>query len=403
MDETQARKPGEIKRLALNQNALGQALILTAMGLLAMGVVVVNSAVATVAESGPWYARVDMRHTMFACLATAVLFLAWRINYRWFAAGRKLPWPALGLLIISLGLGVLVFVPGIGHAAGGKFRWIRIGPKQYSIGLQPSELIKIALVIFLAAWLTRPKVNPRKFLTFFKALMVTGVCALLVITQDFGTAVLIGISAMVVMFLAGVPWYYIAGTIPPAAFAGFYFILETPYRLRRIIAMIDPWSVTNDAAYQARQSLLAILAGGWNGLGLGNGVRKLGFLPEDSTDFIFASFCEEWGFRGAVLLLGMLMMWLIFCRKASAKAADPLGRVLAGGLGALIIIQAMLHIAVNMVMLPPTGISMPFISAGGTGLVIMAGAASIIVSITARQNTDEIPENSYQLSVLSSQ
>ncbi len=397
-----AGKPVEIETLKLGQNILGQSLILTALGLLALGVVVVNSAVATVAEQGNWYARVDMRHTMFAALAAVVLFLAWRMDYRWLASGAKVPWPALTLLIIAVGLGFLVFVPGIGHAAGGKFRWIRVGPRQYSIGLQPSEFIKIALVVFLAAWLTRPKVNPKSIPTFLLALLITGACAMLVVTQDFGTAVLIGISAMVVMFLAGVPWYYLAAIIPPAALAGFYFILETPYRLRRIIAMIDPWSQTNDAAYQAKQSLLAILSGGWKGLGLGNGVRKQGFLPEDSTDFIFASFCEEWGFRGAVLLLGLLMIWLMFCRKASSKAVDPFGRVLVGGLGALIIIQAMMHIAVNMVLLPPTGISMPFISAGGTGLVIMAGAASLIVSVTARQYNSQESGVRIQESVVSS-
>ncbi|MCD4823068.1 MAG: FtsW/RodA/SpoVE family cell cycle protein [Phycisphaerae bacterium] len=367
----------------MRNNITGKSLILTALAMLGLGVVMVHSAVASVAEPGQWYARVDVRHGAFAIVAALVLATAWRVNYRVFAAGKLLPWPSLILLLIAVGLGLLVFVPGLGHSVGGKFRWIRFGPKQYSIGFQPSELIKIALVIFLASWLTRPGVNVGKFRTFLLAVVVTGGCAGLVVTQDFGTAVLIVLIAGAVMFLAGVPWYYLFSIIPPAVAAGYFFIIETPYRLARITAMLDPWNTTNASAYQSQQSILSILSGGWRGTGLGNGVRKLGFLPEDSTDFIFASFCEEWGFRGAVLLLGLLLFWMVHCRNAASRASDSHGRVLAGALGAMILLQAILHIAVNMVMLPPTGIAMPFLSAGGTGLVLMAGAAAMIVSVTA--------------------
>lgn len=390
MDETKTGEPIEIETLSLGRNVPGQSLVLASLGLLAIGVVAVNSAVATVSESGSWYARVDVRHTIFACVAVVVLLLGWQLNYRWLAAGSWLPLPALLMLLLAGGLALLVFVPGLGHAVGGKYRWIRVGPRQYSIGFQPSEFIKISLVVFLAAWLTRPKTNVRSFRVFLLAMIVAGASAVLVLTQDFGTAILIGIVAMVVMFLAGVPWFYLAAIIPPVVIAGCYFIIETPYRLGRLLAMLDPWCRSNQAAYQARQSLLAILAGSWKGVGLGNGVRKLGFLPEDSTDFIFAGFCEEWGFRGVVLLIALLLLWLMFCRKIAVRAVDPFGRVLAGGLGAMIIIQAMLHIAVNMVLLPPTGISMPFISAGGTSLVLMACAVSLIVSVSARQPVDEI-------------
>lgn len=386
MNETTART------LPLAQNAPGRGVILTAMGLLALGVVMVHSAVMSVGDSAAWYARVDMRHTLFSVLAAVVLLVGWRVNYRWLGAGKWLPWLSLGLLIVAIGLGCLVFVPGIGHSVGGKFRWIRIGPRQYSLGLQPSELIKLSLIVFLACWLTRRGEKVRNIWTFLVAGGLTGGCMALVVTQDFGTAALIGVSAGVVMFLTGVPWYYLAGSAVASATAFFYILLETPFRMQRILAMLDPWDAANNSTYQVRQSLMAIFGGEWTGRGLGLGVRKLGFLPEDSTDFIFASYCEEWGFRGAVLLGGLLLIWIWQCRKAAVRASDELGRVLAATLGIMVALQAAMHIAVNLNVLPPTGISLPFVSAGGTSLVITAAAASLIASVSARPAKGQIEQ-----------
>jgi cell division protein FtsW len=387
MDETKAPTPRS-GFLKLRHNPTGQALMLTTVALLALGVVVVSSVVASVVESGPWYTHQDMRHVGFALLAVAVLLTAWRINYRFFAVGSRLPVPAVLLLVLAVGLCALVYIPGVGpvlgHAVGGKYRWLRVGPSRFAIGFQPSELLKIVLILFLAAWLTRPTTKVRGVGTFLLAGVISAGCAGLIITQDLSTAVIILLSACVVMFLAGVPWYYLASLLPVAAVAGYFFIIQTPYRFNRLLAMLDPWNSHNPAAYQSRQSILSILSGRWSGMGLGNGIRKLGFLPEDSTDFIFASFCEESGFLGAVLLMGLLLLWMWQSRKIAGRSGDSFGRVLAASLGVMIVVQAIMHIAVNMVMLPPTGISIPFISAGGTRLVMMAGATAMIVSVSAR-------------------
>ena len=385
MDELSHHSPTDRRTLPLTRNTPGRSIILTTLGMLALGVVMVHSALASVGEPGAWYARVDVRHTAFAVLAAVVLVMGWRLNYHFLAAGRWAPLPALCLLILAVALGLMVFVPSVGHAMGGKFRWLRLGPRQYSIGFQPSELIKIALVIFLACWLTRPGLNIRNPLVFLLGGLVTLGCMALVLTQDMGTALLIGISAGVVMFLAGVPWYYLAAAVALGGGAFYHLVAATPYRLQRVLVLLDPWSQTNPSAYQSQQSLIAILSGGWRGVGLGNGVRKLGFLPEDSTDFIFAGFCEEWGFRGAILLMGLMLIWTWNFRRAASRASEPLGRVLAASLGVMIVLQGLMHIAVNLVMLPPTGISMPFISAGGTALVLMAAAAAIIVSVTGHR------------------
>jgi cell division protein FtsW len=333
--------------------------------------------------------RVEIRHCIFVAVAALILALGSRINYRFFAWGKLLPWPALILLFIALALGVLVFVPGVGHAMGDRYRWIRIGPDQYSIGLQPSEVIKYSLIIFLSALLSRNEINVRKFSTFLTALAITLVCTGLVITQDFGVGIMICFSALVVMFIAGIPWYYIFSLIVSAAAAAYCIVLNSPAKMQRVMAVVDPWSTSNPSAFQARQAILSILSGGYKGVGPGCGIRKLGFLPEDSTDFIFASFCEEWGLRGAVLLVCLFVLWVWNTRRASRGAGNQFGSTLASSMGIVIGCQAALHIAINLVLLPPTGVALPFVSVGGTSLVMTAIAVAIIASLAMSSDVSD--------------
>jgi cell division protein FtsW len=370
--------------LPLKDNSAGTGLILTSLALLALGVVMVHSAVASVKEPGAWYARADVRHTLFAVLAALTMITLWRVDYHRLDAGKRVPILPTALLALAVICGVLVFVPGIGRSVGGHARWLRVGPGQYAIGFQPSEVIKIALVIFLATWLARPSVNKRDFLrTFVPAAAIIAMSIAVVITQDFGAAVIIAVTAGATLLLAGVPWYYLASLIPPAVGAFYVLVVHSPHRWQRITAMLDPWSMSNPSSYQPRQALLAIMTGGWWGKGLGAGMQKLGYLPEDSTDFIFSVFCEEMGFLGAVLLAGLFLLWLWQARKTVAVAGDDLGRLLAGAMGFLIASQAVLHVAVDTGAAPPTGASLPFISAGGTALVLLAAAVAAMVSVSA--------------------
>ncbi|MFP4353923.1 MAG: FtsW/RodA/SpoVE family cell cycle protein [Phycisphaerae bacterium] len=381
----------KIKKLPLKRNATGQAILLTTLALMALGVVMVHSALASVARPGAWYARVDVRHTAFAVLAFTLLLILWRIDYHVLNWGKALPWLPAAALVASLILAALVFHPALGHEVGGKYRWIRIGPDKYSIGLQPSELVKLSLVVFLAAWLTRESVDVRRMRrAFLPAGAIIAVCTLLVMTQDFGTAILIGVSSVVTLLLAGVPVWHVLLMVPPAGAAFWAFVVQNPARWQRIAAMFDPWSQSNPSAFQARQSLMAILSGGWWGRGPGNGFRKLGYLPEDSTDFIFAVYCEEWGFVGAMLLLGLIFLWIFSVRRAALRGPDRLGCVLAGSLGFVIAFQAVLHVAVDLVAAPPTGMGLPFVSAGGTALVNLAAATAVIVSVSARSRASDI-------------
>ncbi len=376
-------------RLPMRDNSAGRALLLTTLALLALGVVMVHSAVASVAEPGAWYVRRDVRHTMFAAVAATILLLGWRINYRRFADDDRFPVFVAVLLGATMILAVLVFVPGVGREVGGKYRWIRFGPERYSIGFQPSELLKPAMVVFLCAWLSRRSCDVRSLRgTLLPALGVIGACVGLVVTQDFGTAVMLAMSGAVVLMLAGAPWRYLAAMTASAAGAGWALVAYSPYRWARVAAMLDPWSQTNPGAYQPRQSLLAILTGGVFGKGLGNGMLKRGYLPEAATDFIFSTYCEEWGLAGAMLLMGLIAMWIWHARRAAVGTQDRFGRLLCGSLGFLIAFQAVLHVAVDLVAAPPTGIGLPFISAGGTSLLTMTAAAAMIVSVTAHRHAE---------------
>lgn len=374
------------ERLPLRANGSGKGLMLTTLALLALGVVMVHSALASVREGGVWYTRADIRHTIFAAVAVAVMATLWRVDYHVLDRGRWVPVLPTVMLIVAVICGALVFVPGVGKSVGAQARWVRIGPAKYGIGFQPSELIKVALVVFLATWLGRAKTNKRSFLrTFLPATAILAACAGVVITQDFGAAVIILTAAVATMLLAGVPWYYLASLVPPAVGAFYMLVVRSPHRWQRITAMLDPWSTTNPSAYQPKQALLAILSGGWWGKGLGGGMQKLGYLPEDSTDFIFSVYCEEFGFLGAVLLAGLFVLWLWHARKAVKSAGDDLGRVLAGGLAFLVGVQAVLHVAVDTGAAPPTGASLPFVSAGGTALVCLAAGVAAMVSVTAHR------------------
>ena len=383
-----ARMPDSVVFVPLRANHAGRGLLVTTFALLAIGVIMVNSAMASVTKPGVWYGRADFRHTLFAGLACAVLLLAWQVDYRFLTriTKRRMSIAAIFFFATCV-LGWMVFVPGIGHERGGFYRWLQLGPERFSIGFQPSELIKIALVVFLAAWLSvKDRVEIRSFKsTFLPALGIIGLAIAPVITEDFSTAAVIVMIGVVTMLLAGVPIRYFLALAPLAIGALTLFVLQSPHRLARITAMGQLGSIDNATAYQPRQSLLAILSGGWTGQGLGAGTLKLGYMPEKSTDFIFSMLCEEWGVVGALVLLGLLVLWIRHVWQISLDASDRFGQVLTAGLGFLIAAQALLHVGIDTVILPTTGMSLPFVSAGGTSLILMAGAAALIISVSARR------------------
>ena len=378
-----------LERIELRDNLTAQGLILTTLALMSLGVVMVFSAAAGGGAGQPWYMRTHLRQPIFAAMGMLILCVLWQVDYHRLAArpwtGRgvlgSVPSPATALLLAAFVAAAAALF--IGRGPGGVRRWISLGP----VGFQPSEVVKIGLLVALAAMLGRPGARVRSFhRAFLPAALLTGVSLALVVTEDFGTAVIIAVAAGALLLAAGVPWYYLAGLVPVSA-GGFYmFVVRVPHRWKRILAMLEPADMSNPAAYQPWQARIAVACGA-EPAGLGQGVAKHGYLPECVTDFIYAYVCEELGAVGALLLIALLVLWLALACRAAVKAPDRFGALLAGGLGFLVVFQSALHIAVNLGWAPPTGVSLPFVSAGGSSLLMLSAATAIIVSVTARRRT----------------
>jgi cell division protein FtsW len=380
-DDTTSRLP-----LTWRANPAGLGLLVTTAALLAIGVIMVHSVFANLNVKADWFKRSEIKHTIFAAVALLVLCTAWRLDYHRLAGRRPVPVFLGVLLLLALATVPLVYVPGLGLGVGGRKRWVKLGD---SVQFQPSELVLLAMVLFLSAWLTRDGSDLRmRRAKYWAALAIIVGCVGAVIREDFGTAMLIGVAGVVTLFLAGgnllTPVFFAV----LAAVAFRLFVAGDPKRAGRIGAFADPWDPNNPAAYQIQQSLLAVMSGGMYGKGVGRGMLKRGFLPESSSDFIFSVFCEEWGMIGGLFLVALLLVWMWHARRSALRADSNFGRVLAAALGFTIALQAVIHMAVDLVTVPPKGIGMPFVSLGGTKLVVMAAAVAMMISVSAHRRAD---------------
>ena len=273
---------------------------------------------------------------------------------------------------------LLVYVPGVGMVRNGARRWITLGP----LAFQPSEPAKLALVIFLAAWFSAPTRDPRRF---WRTLLPAAGVALLLIglvgLEDFGTAALLALVAGAMFLASGCRWWHVGLLALPgvAMLAGMLF--AKAYRIARLMNFRDVWADPQGATYHPLQSLCTIASGGWWGRGLGCGIQKYGYLPQGRSDFIFALLCEELGVIGGLVIVALLLALLWQGRRAMIRSADSLGRLLACGITVLIGLQAAINIAVVTVVVPTKGIALPFVSAGGTGLLVFCTAVGILAGI----------------------
>jgi cell division protein FtsW len=220
-------------------------------------------------------------------------------------------------------------------------------------------------------------------------LLPIGLICLLVIIQDFGTALLIAVGALAMLLAGKTRWRHLLIALPPVIAAGLWFIIHKQYRWKRITAFANPYAAPQKEGYHIIQSLLSFATGGVTGRGLGNGIQKLGYLPEDTTDFIFAVICEELGLFGALLTIA-LYLGLLYCAWQTLKEKkDTFGRLLAFGVGTMVCLQAMINIAVATVSVPTKGLSLPLVSAGGSGLVITCAALGLLRSACRFQHQEE--------------
>ncbi|MCE9590088.1 MAG: putative lipid II flippase FtsW [Planctomycetes bacterium] len=368
---------------------------LSVVALLGVAVVMVHSAGMTIASGHG--GRIDptamlySRTTIYAALAVAAMLLASRINVRELFRVHGLANPLMWVLGATMLFMVLTLVPGIGKQVKGASRWLYLGPSSWGLSFQPSEMAKWVMVIVVAWWCARRRgvMHTFKHGLLPPMILIGMVCALVVI-EDLGTAALVGMVAMCMLMAGGAKWWHLGMTVPPAAGAVVLAIAHSPYRLARLTAFMNPWADPQGIGYHPIQSMLAIAQGGLTGRGLGNGIQKFGYLPEDTTDFIFAIICEEMGVSGAVLIIGLYLVLLWVGLSIVRDCKDTFGRLVGLGILVTLGLQAMINIAVVTVVVPTKGIALPLVSSGGTGWIMTAFAIGLVASLDEANRLESI-------------
>lgn len=353
----------------------GVVLVLCVFGLVMVGSA---SPVISMADYGSTWA-IFLRQVMWMGLGIVAMLAFSRIDYRkW----RKIRVP---LLVVTLVLLVAVLTPGLGVTAGGSSRWIGFGQFE----LQPSELMKLALVVFAADLLTRrvAKLSDTKSVVI-PVLIVVGVSALLILKQpDMGTAMVLCCIGFGMLFMGGVPMRPILKVLAGFIAAAIVIGLADPYRRDRILSFLNPGAHHSGSGYQVWQSLIGLGSGHLFGLGLGGGRQKWGLLPNAHTDFIFSVVGEELGLVGAVVLLGLFFFFAWCGLRTATRAPDRFGSLMAVGVTVWITSQALINIGAVIGVLPVTGIPLPFISFGGSSLVISLAASGILMNIAGHERS----------------
>ena len=327
---------------------------------------------AGMAQPGARYLNMQL---VWGGLGLITCFMLTIVDYRWF---KRIAFP---LLAFSLLLLLLVLIPGIGLKLNGARRWLDLGPMNF----QPSELAKISLLMALAAWC---ELHTRRMNEFKHGLAIPGgaICltlGLIFLGPDFGTTMLLASVCCILLFVAGSNWKYLVPPMGAGAFTIAMAIMNDPVRKKRILAFLNPEKYSEGVGFQQIQAKLALGSGGPTGLGLGNGRQKLGFVPEHHTDFIFSVIGEE---LGVIATIGVVLafMTIVICGLYIAwNARDRFGMILATGITFLIGLQAFINIGVVTSALPNKGLPLPFISYGGSSLVMMLGSVGILLSIAS--------------------
>lgn len=352
-------------------------LLAVAVLLLVFGLVMVASASVAVAERQTgdmlYYFR---RQLMFAFLGLGAGVFMYSVPMRhWSNAG----FPLLGFGLVLL---MLVLIPGVGHEVNGARRWLNLGP----VNLQASEVARLCFILYLASYVTRHRAQVQtRIRGLLRPMLPLGLASVLLLAEpDFGsTAVLLAVAA-VILFLAGAKLLHMV--LLGAAGIGTLAMLlvSSPYRLKRLASFRDPFADPFDGGFQLTQSLIAIGRGEWTGVGFGNSIQKLLYLPETHTDFLFAVIAEELGLVGVVLLMLLfgLLVWRGFAVAQTACAReDYFAAYVAWAISAWVGLQAFINMAVNMGLLPTKGLTMPFISYGGSSLLVTCASLALLLRV----------------------
>jgi cell division protein FtsW len=320
------------------------------------------------------------RQLSWAILGIGAMLLLMRVDYRYLSHPAVL-FPGIFLAITMLVM--VLFTAPIQNTN----RWIRVG----MVSFQPSEFAKLMCILFLAYWLDKRAGRVVNLWNdILPPLTVIGIVVLLILKEpDLGTPIAIGMVTVAMFFIAGLPFRYLGGLLAAAAPAFYILVWRIPYRKARIEAFLDPYSDPLGSGFQVIQSMISVATGGVTGQGLMNGRQKLFFLPAPHTDFIFAVTAEELGLWGALLLIGLFVMYFWRGWRTSMMAPDDYGCFLAAGLTLMIFCQSLINMSVVLALLPPKGIPLPFMSYGGSSLFFSLAATGILLSISRRAQWGE--------------
>ncbi len=300
---------------------------------------------------------------------------------------KKIKWWGV---LIAIALLVLVFVPIIGIENYGARRWIGI----FGFSFQPSEIAKFVLVIFASCHLSENYLKAKKFTTLLPVLALGGIfCLLVILEPNMSITICLGLTLIIMLFVGGISSKHFALLAIPALLTLPVLIFMEPYRIKRLMAFIDPWASPQAEGFQLIQSLYSLGSGGWFGVGLFNSRQKFLFLPFCESDFIFSIIGEELGFIGALGILGLFAILIICLIKIALQAADRFGALLVTGVASVIATQVLINVAVVTGSIPPTGLPLPFISSGGTSLIVFMSAIGICINVCKHSKTEQSFEN----------
>ncbi|MCX5718121.1 MAG: putative lipid II flippase FtsW [Nitrospirae bacterium] len=327
------------------------------------------------------------RHLFTMLLGFAAMFAAYRLR------PETLNKIALPLLIFSFLLLILVFVPGMGISAGGAKRWLRLWPSTF----QPSELVKLSMVIFLAKYMSAYNYRTDSFASFIKPIAIMAVFQVIFLRQpDFGAAISLGIITLAMLFFSGMKLRYLLSMAVFALPVAVKLIRE-PYRWKRVTSFLNPWEDPQGSGFQLIQSFIALGSGGIKGVGLGESKQKLLFLPETHTDFIFSLVGEELGLIGAGVIIFLFVVLFVRGITITNRAKDSFVYYLSFGLSIMIALQALINFSVVTGMIPTKGLPLPFISYGGSSLLVNMAAVGILLNLSKGEDSRRVVDRTKEL------
>ncbi len=357
-------------------------ILLSVVVLLGIGTIMVFSSSQYFAQYYPYYDSFYFLKRQLVNVAVGIcgMIFFMKVKYTYW---KKFSLPALIFCVVLL---LLIFLSGLGVEGGGAARWLNIGGFQF----QPSEVAKVCMILYMATYLTRNQFNIQKsFRSFAIAVAIFGTVAMLVVVQPgLSTGIVIAATCYVMMICIGCKPAHLLSLMGLGVAAVIAAIILEPFRMRRIVAFMNPWADAQDSGFQTVQSLLAIGSGGFSGAGLGAGGAKWYYLPAQHTDFIFSVLAEELGFIGAALVVALFLFFIWRGFLVSIRCPDVFGSLLAVGITSMIGIQAMINLMVATGLFPVTGVTLPFISYGGTSLVISLASVGLLLSVSCYTKLD---------------